>query len=256
MRRPAVIVDFGLGNLFSVQQACQAVGLSTVISGDREVLLEASAVILPGVGAFGDAMATLRRLDLTGPLQDAAARGTPCIGICLGMQLFMTRSEEFGDHAGLGLIEGHVARLRPAEPERKVPQVGWNAIRRRAGALGEAWAGTPLRKIPEGSLLYFVHSYFATPADETVVLSETCYGGFRFCSSLQKANIFACQFHPERSAETGLDIYRNIAAWVQGRVSPQEGTDEATAPGLLRSSGTGDVLQAVRHFEPAAELDG
>jgi len=109
----AVIVDYGLGNLFSVQRACEAAGLRALITSGRELVLRAAAVILPGVGAYGDAMATLRRLDLAEPLKDVAARGTPCIGICLGMQLFMTRSEEFGDHAGLGLIEGYVSRLAP-----------------------------------------------------------------------------------------------------------------------------------------------
>ena len=248
----AVIVDYGLGNLFSVQQACQAVGLPTAITCDRKLLLQASAVILPGAGAYGDAMATLRRLDLVGPLKDIAARGTPAIGICLGMQLFMTRSEEFGEHAGLGLIEGSVSRLAPSDGSQKIPQVGWNRISRRPPASGELWDGTPLSGIGEGSLMYFVHSYFAAPLDHSVVLSETDYGGVRFCSSFQKKNIFACQFHPERSGLAGLAIYRNIAAWI--RREAQE-TDEPSYTGLLRTPRRGDVLQAVRHFEPAAELD-
>jgi glutamine amidotransferase len=215
------IVDYGVGNLFSVRSACHAVGLDAEITPDRTVVLSADAVIVPGVGAFGDAMATLHQLDLVEPLRDVAASGKPLIGICLGMQLFMAESEEFGRHRGLSFFAGPVRRLAAggaaAAPAIKVPQVGWNRIAPPpAGAhapdrAGAAWTAWPLHGIVAGEYMYFVHSYYASPEDPDVVLTRTRYGDTEFCSGLLRANIFACQFHPERSGARGLDIYRNIA---------------------------------------------
>ncbi len=225
-RRPQVaIVDYGVGNLFSVRNACLATGLAATITAEKPAILKADAVIVPGVGAFGDAMDTLRRLDLVRPLQDLAASGTPLIGICLGMQLFMSESEEFGRHQGLGLFEGPVIRFhnpRGSAGELKVPQVGWNRIRsprvpedrhERRG-----WVNSLLAGIDEGDYMYFVHSFYARPADRDAVLAVTQYGDLEFCSSVQRGNIFACQFHPERSGAAGLKIYRNIA----GQVAAEE----------------------------------
>jgi imidazole glycerol-phosphate synthase subunit HisH len=205
------IVDFGLGNLFSVAQACQAVGLQSAITPDRRVIERADAVILPGVGAFGDAMQTLRRQDLVGVLRDTPARGVPLIGICLGVQLLMTESHEFGRHRGLGLIEGEVVPLNnPREGERrlKVPQVGWNRIHATGGIAG--WSGTPLDGLPDDTFMYFVHSFVVVPEDRSVVRSTTTYGDIEFCSSVSRGRIFACQFHPERSGSRGLRVYESL----------------------------------------------
>ena len=199
------IVDYGMGNLFSVQQACAQAGLRAAVCGDPAGLLEADAVILPGVGAFGDAMAELVRRDLVGPLREAVASGKPVLGICLGMQLLMAESHEFGRHNGLNLIEGDVVRLTGS----KVPQVGWNRIRRADQA---SWDGTLLAGVPDGALLYFVHSFYVRPVEAGLALSTTRYGPVEFCSSLRRDNVFACQFHPERSGPAGLALYRNFAA--------------------------------------------
>ncbi len=213
--RPApqvAIVDFGLGNLFSVSQACRQVGLEAVITEDRRQVLAAQALILPGVGAFGDAMAALHRLDLLGAIREFAASGRPLLGICLGMQLLMGQSYEFGRHPGLGLVEGDVVSLgQPLEDGRrlKVPQVGWNRIEPPPGG---SWQGTLLQGLEPGEFMYFVHSFYCRPRDPGLTLSYTTYGQARFCSALARGSITACQFHPERSGAAGLIVYRNLAA--------------------------------------------
>lgn len=214
IRSPHVaIIDHGLGNLFSVKHACEHAGIRADITSERKAILAADAVILPGVGAFGDAMDTLRRLDLVAVLRDIAASPKPLVGVCLGVQLLMTESYEFGHHRGLGIIEGPVVRFdRPKQDGRelKVPQICWNRIGRRA-----PWEGTLLDGIVDGEYMYFVHSYYVQPQDPGVVLSATRYGHIDFCSSLRKGNVFACQFHPERSSAQGLRIYRNLSAQIQ-----------------------------------------
>ena len=225
-RTEVAIVDYGLGNLYSVKHACAHVGLQAAITLSRQEILQADAVILPGVGAFGDAMATLARLDLVSVLHDFAASGRPLVGVCLGMQLVMTESHEFGRHKGLGLIEGEVVRFEnPVEGARalKVPQIGWNSIHqvdRPGPGEGAPWDGTLLEGIPDGEAMYFVHSYIVRPADDGVRLAMSTYGGIRFCSALQKNNIMACQFHPERSGPQGLRMYRNLA----GELAKRSGT--------------------------------
>ena len=208
------IVDYGLGNLYSVKHACAHVGLQAEITSSKAAIEQAQAVILPGVGAFGDAMATLRELDLVNVLRDVAASGKPLIGICLGIQLLMTESHEFGRHQGLGIIDGPVVRFdHPIERERalKVPQIGWNHI----VSTGQAWTGTLLEGVADRANMYFVHSYIVQPQDHSVVLATSCYGNIEFCSSLQRGNVFACQFHPERSGFEGLIVYRNLARLVR-----------------------------------------
>lgn len=203
------IVDYGLGNLFSVKHACEHVGMQATITSSRHALLQADAVILPGVGAYGNAMETLHKLDLACVLQDIAAADKPLVGICLGVQLLMTESYEFGRHKGLGIIAGSVVRFdHPMEGSRslKVPQVGWNRIQE-----VKLWASTLLNDVMDGEYMYFVHSYIVQPEDTAVVLSTSRYGHIEFCSSLCSRNIFACQFHPERSGVQGLKIYRNLA---------------------------------------------
>jgi len=221
MAQPAqarvAIVDFSLGNLFSVKQACEYVGLQAHITSTRKGIETADAVILPGVGAFGDAMASLRKLDLVDLLRDLAASDIPLMGICLGVQLLMTESYEFGSHQGLGIISGPVVRFdNPQEDGKilKVPHIGWNRIYRGKDNRDEGadpWTDTLLAGLAEGQCMYFVHSYIVQPEDPAVILTTTHYGHIEFCSGLRKGNVFACQFHPERSGSQGLKIYRNLA---------------------------------------------
>ena len=207
------IVDYDLGNLFSVKHACEHAGMQATITSSRHALLQADAVILPGVGAYGNAMETLHKLDLVYVLQDVAATEKPLVGICLGVQLLMTESYEFGRHKGLGLIAGSVVRFdHPMEGPcpLKVPQVGWNRIHE-----VKPWASTLLNDVMDGEYMYFVHSYIVQPEDPGVVLSTSRYGHIEFCSSLCFRNIFACQFHPERSGVQGLKIYWNLAQHIR-----------------------------------------
>ncbi len=209
----AAIVDYALGNLYSVAHACHQVGMAPLITNDRTAIAAADLIFLPGVGAFGDAMANLRRLDLVSPLKDLAAAGRPLVGICLGMQLMLSQSHEFGLHQGLELVAGEVVRFQdPLGPHGplKVPQVGWNRIHRPT-APGDPWAGTPLAVVAEGQYMYFVHSFYTKPRDPGVILAQTRYGEVEFCSALRQGNIFAFQFHPERSATAGLAIYAELA---------------------------------------------
>ena len=222
------IVDYGMGNLFSVKHALERVGLPALVTSSKEDLLTADAVVLPGVGAFGDAMNALNGLDLVGPLQDIAASETVLVGICLGMQLLMTESEEFGVHRGLDIFAGSVVRLNPysERPERlKVPHVGWSRIAKYGKSHsqtnsstpnGQSWDASPLEGLRDGEFMYFVHSFFPIPEDAGLTASYSRYGDVEFCSSLWRNNVFACQFHPERSGPQGLNIYRNLASIISG----------------------------------------
>ena len=214
------IVDYALGNLYSIKHACERVGLESIITSSRDEILQADGVLLPGMGAYGEAMQTLHKLDLVTVLQDYAASGRPLIGICLGIQLLLTESYEFGNHKGLGIIEGAVIPLdHPHEGERelKIPQVGWNQLH-----ASRSWDGTPLEDIPNNEYMYFVHSFVPKPQDVNVVLSTTNYGGVEFCSSIQQKNIFACLFHPERSGIAGLRIYQNLAVQFKQRIQMEQ----------------------------------
>ena len=214
-----VIADYGMGNLYSVHQACLHVGLEASVELSPAELLAADAIVLPGVGAFGAAMAALEARGLVEPLREAAVSGKPVFGICLGLQLMMSLSHEFGRHEGLGLVEGEVRRFESAERSIRVPQVGWNTIDLPAGAASGAWDETPLAGLEPGAEMYFVHSYYAVPADPRVVLASTTYEGITYCSVLQSGNLFGCQFHPERSGPVGLAIYRNWARQIAARVT-------------------------------------
>lgn len=209
------IVDYGLGNLYSVKHACHHVGVAAEITSSREEILRADAAILPGVGAFGDAMATLHRLDLVGVLRDFVSTGRPLLGVCLGMQLLMSESEEFGAHKGLGIVGGTVTKIAAptGHDALKVPQIGWNAIYRypRPQDAADPWSGTLLEHVADGEPMYFVHSYVVQPANAATQLSRSSYGAFEFCSSIQYRNVTACQFHPERSGPRGLRIYQTLA---------------------------------------------
>ena len=202
------VVDYGLGNLFSVKHACEHEGMEAFVTSSKADILGADGVILPGVGAFGDAMTALQRLDLVGPLREVAAGTRPLVGICLGIQLLMDESFEFGCHEGLGIIPGSVVRLDPlceGDRELKVPQVGWNGVHPT-----RSWEGTLLEGLGDGEPMYFVHSFVVQPRTQNVVLSTTRYGQQEFCSSLALGSVFACQFHPERSGRQGLKVYANL----------------------------------------------
>ncbi len=208
------IVEFGLGNLFSVKAACEHAGMIAEVTADPVAMAGADAVILPGVGAFGDAMSELRRRDLVAPIRDLAAQKKPLVGICLGLQLFMSEGLEFGRHDGLNLIEGDVIRFdkpKGAYGDLKVPQVGWNRVNRPDEL---RWENTPLARQSSGVYQYFVHSFYARPTDPSVVCATTTYGDVTYCSSIQRENIFACQFHPERSGKDGLAMYQEMKRWI------------------------------------------
>ncbi len=207
-KRSVVIIDYDLGNLFSVQLACEAIGLSVEITRNKKALEDADAIILPGVGSFADAMSNLESMDLISPLHDFVTSGKPLMGVCLGMQLLFTKSEEFGDTPGLDMIHGEIRKLKTSDNEPvKVPQIGWNTI----STAGIPWQATPLKSIPANSYMYFVHSYYAIPLDNRVTLTTTKYGDNVYCSGVFKDNIFATQFHPEKSTEVGVKIYKDWA---------------------------------------------
>jgi glutamine amidotransferase len=209
----AAIVDYGLGNLFSVLQACRHAGIDAFITSSPKDIETAQSLIMPGVGAFADAMAGLQRLDLIAPIRDFAQSNRPMLGICLGLQLLFTESEEFGITRGLGLIEGSVRRFpQPRDGEQrllKIPHVGWNLASAPADR-PDAWLGTPLEPLGREAMMYFVHSFCVHPADRQVVLCETTYGDLTYCSAIRQGNLSAFQFHPERSGADGIRVYRQI----------------------------------------------
>jgi glutamine amidotransferase len=200
------IIDYGMGNLRSVQKGFEKVGFDAVVTADPKVVLEAGKIVLPGVGAFRDCMRNLEQGGFVEPILKVIRDGRPFLGICVGMQLLMTDSVEFGLYQGLDVIPGHVLRFPDGMEENgeklKVPHMGWNqiAIKRRS----PIFAG-----IDDGTNVYFVHSYYEKPDDESVVAATSDYG-FEFCASIWKDNIVATQFHPEKSQEIGLKILKNF----------------------------------------------
>lgn len=201
------IIDYGMGNLRSVQKGFEKVGSDAVITDDPQVVLQAERVVLPGVGAFRDCMHNLEQGGFVEPILKIIAEGRPFLGICVGMQLLFTDSVEFGLYSGLNVIPGHVLRfpdqMTVAGEKLKVPQMGWNQLsfKRRPPAF---------EGIEDGSNVYFVHSYYVKPDDSSVIATTTDYG-IEFCSSVWKDNIVATQFHPEKSQEIGLNILKNFA---------------------------------------------
>lgn len=196
------IIDYEMGNLRSVQKAFETIGCSATITRSPQVIDDASHVVLPGVGAFGDCMRNLSKFGLTPSVRKTIQSGKPFLGICLGLQLLFTKSEEFGEHKGLDILEGRVVRFCSTDKSMKVPHMGWNQIR----FTGQ----TPLFKgIPDGSYVYFVHSYYVEPDDKTLISTTTNYGT-PFASGIWKDNLFACQFHPEKSQKWGMKILKNF----------------------------------------------
>ena len=208
-KKNVVIIDYKLGNLFSVQQACEAVGLNAKISSNKEDVINADALILPGVGAFLIAMTNLKELGLAEAIIEKVNNNTPLFGICLGLQLLFSESEEFGAGKGLDLISGVIKKLPDNLENRKikVPHISWNTIYK----FEQNWSKTPLRDLINDDFMYFIHSYYVRPSDNACILTKTNYDGIEFCSAVTKNNIFATQFHPEKSADKGISIYKNWA---------------------------------------------
>ncbi len=199
-----VIVDYGLGNLRNVQKAFSVVGINAPITANPAEILAADAVVLPGVGAFGDAIANLRRRGLEAPVLKAARSGKPFFGICVGMQLLFDESDEMGAHTGLGLIPGRVARFRQG---LTVPHMGWNEIE-------PAGRHPLLNGISADSFAYFAHSYLCIPDNPAHTIARTDYDG-PFTSAVARHNVFGIQFHPEKSQQVGLQILRNFVGLVK-----------------------------------------
>ena len=192
------IIDYGVGNLFSLSSSLRTVGAEVVVTDDREILKKADRLILPGVGAFADAAAKLRADGLDSFVREQAASGKPLLGICLGMQLLFEKSYEFGEHQGLGLIPGEIVPMQRTIPaDLKIPQIGWNRLRLK----GES----PLfQHIQDGDYVYFVHSYYASGCDPYVI-ATTDYG-IEMTAAAAHGNVYGCQFHPEKSGPVGLKI--------------------------------------------------
>lgn len=214
------IVDYNAGNLFSVAQACNAVGLNPVITCEPKDMLKADALILPGVGAFGDAMKSLQGLDLVKPLREFAASGKPFMGICLGMHLLFSESDEFGYHKGLDIIKGRVVKFVPQKDKQiKVPQIAWNQIYRAPSIRDLHWDSSPLRNIRNGEFMYFVHSFYAIAGSNNNLLTLTNYAGIDYASGVMHGNVWGFQFHPEKSGAEGLKVYKNFKNIIETGVS-------------------------------------
>jgi len=200
------VVDYKAGNLTSVRLAFEHLGAEVEIADRPEPILAASRVVFPGVGAAQVSMGNLREMGILEPLREAVARGTPFLGICIGMQLLFEHSEEDDGTDTIGILPGEVRRFRPPGPMCKIPQMGWNRVCiRRSHPL--------LAGIEDESEFYFVHSYYPTPSDESVIVGETDYAGVVFTSIAARGNVFATQFHPERSGRMGLRILDNFTRW-------------------------------------------
>ena len=194
------IIDYGVGNLFSLEASFKKIGAETVVTADKDIILSADKIILPGVGAFGDAITKLKESGLDITVKKAVAEGKHLLGICLGMQLLFEYSEEFGHHEGLGIIEGGIVPLKDHIPnDLKVPQMGWNALAfQRQSRL--------FKYINEGDFVYFVHSFYGINCSESLI--ATTEYGTTVTAAVERGNVFGCQFHPEKSGEVGLNILR------------------------------------------------
>lgn len=197
------IIDYDAGNIRSVEKALHYIGEETIVSRDAEMLLKADRVILPGVGSFGQAMENLHRYGLVPVLREIADRGTPFLGICLGLQLLFESSEESPGVEGLGLLKGKIVKIPPKEG-LKIPHMGWNSLHLQN-------EGRLFQNVPEGSYVYFVHSYYLQAEEPQIVKATTDYSAC-IHASVEKGNVFACQFHPEKSSRWGLEILKNFAS--------------------------------------------
>jgi len=202
MRLPKiVIIDYGMGNLRNVERGFEKIGVGAKVTRNKKEIQRASAIVLPGVGAFKDCMMNLEKYGLIEPILQSIEKGRPYLGICLGLQILFSESEEFGSHKGLDLVKGRVVKFKP-DPEHKVPHMGWNTV--------EIERESPiLQGILSGDFFYFVHSYYVLPEETEGISTLTDYGRL-FASSIWKENLFATQFHPEKSQDKGLRILENF----------------------------------------------
>lgn len=195
------IIDYGAGNIKSVEKALAALGQEAVVTGEQDEILRADKVILPGVGAFGDAMENLRSRELDQVIRSTAAKGTPFLGICLGLQLLFERSDEAPGEEGLGILKGEILRIPDCEG-LKIPHMGWNSLHLENN-------GRLFKGVEENPYVYFVHSYYLKAAEEEIVKASAEYST-HIHASVEKDNVFACQFHPEKSGDVGLHILKNF----------------------------------------------
>ncbi len=195
------IIDYDAGNIKSVEKALLLLGQEAVVTGDKDTILAADKVVLPGVGAFGDAMGNLRRTGLDNVIRKVAEKGTPFLGICLGLQLLFERSDEAPGVDGLGILKGEILRI-PDKEGLKIPHMGWNSLHLEND-------GRLFRGVEEGAYVYFVHSYYLKAAEESIVKASAEYS-VHIHASVEKDNVFACQFHPEKSSDVGLSILKNF----------------------------------------------
>lgn len=205
------VIDYGMGNIFSVSCALESLGCEVIVTNKKAIVEKANSLILPGVGAFKDALNELTRLDLIDIIKEKAINGTPLLGICLGMQLLLDESEEFGTSKGLGLIPGIVQKFPNLSSKDKIfriPHIGWNSLEIIRPNEKESDIFKSLKD--NGEHLYFVHSYYANRVPKQNIYSLTEYEGFKFCSAVRSNNIFGLQFHPEKSSVTGLEILKEF----------------------------------------------
>lgn len=212
MSRKITIVDYGIGNLYSVTRAFERSGASVTLTATHEHIEDADRVVLPGVGAFEDGMKGMTQRGQAEPIKRYIASGRPFLGICVGMQLLLDVGEEFGEHAGLGVVPGRVKAIPATGADGKahrIPHIGWNALLPSRGA---SWAGTLLNDLPERPSVYFVHSFAPVPSDDRYRLADCDYDGVRLSAVIRAGNAYGCQFHPEKSGPVGLKIVENFLA--------------------------------------------
>ena len=205
--KKVTILDYGIGNLKSVQNAFEHLRANIIIAKSPSDILDATSLVLPGVGAFSDGMKELISRNLVTAIQEYTRSNKPLLGICLGMQLLFQSSEEFGEHSGLGIIQGFVKKIPDKAPDGasiKIPHVSWSSLQ----PVNKDWLNTPLSGLKKNDEMYFVHSFTAWPTDDDDRLADTLYFGNRICAMVQKENVYGCQFHPERSGEKGLNILK------------------------------------------------
>jgi imidazole glycerol-phosphate synthase subunit HisH len=213
MAGKVVVVDYDRGNLLSVGRALEHCDGKVGITSSPEKIKDAERLVLPGVGAFGDAMEELQKRELVEHIKAFAAGGRPFLGICVGMQIMFESSDEFGRHEGLGLIPGRVQTVPSQGADgkpHKVPHIGWSELS--PASVAQTWDGTILERLPPSPYCYFVHSFAAEPADDADRLADCHYNGQRLAAAVRRDNLWGCQFHPEKSGEIGLRILRNFLA--------------------------------------------
>ena len=211
--RKVHIVNYGMGNIKSVQRGIEHAGGEALICADPNLIRKADRVVLPGVGAFGNGMHGLRENGVLEALSEFVATGKPLLGICLGMQMLFDRSEEFGDHQGLGFIPGVVKKIPSLDDQeriRKLPNVGWLPLQKPVGRSG--WNGSILENVHEGDFFYFVHSYMAVPVNQNLMLAQCEYYGVKITAAVQHENITGLQFHPEKSGKYGLNLIKSFVS--------------------------------------------